>query len=466
MSPRALPLALRIPLLAVGLMVMVGLVASHQVLAALGATQTDRLREIAGLHLGALATALGPAVLRRDVWEVYDTLDRATTAQVGQRMLLTVVTDDRGRVIAASDPRRVPVDTVLPADLEAAQNLDALDLTGAAPLRVGAPLIYQGRAVGRIVAELDVSDLIAERAQALRLLIWGNTVATLLIAGAGGWAMRRMLRPLATLSRAMRGQVPVSPADLPREASELGRLLRLYNRMLDALAAKAEAERRLAERERFVSLGRLSSSLAHEINNPLGGLLNATDTIRAYPDRPDVVRDAADLLDRGLRHLRDVARATLEQNRFDREGQPLAAADFEDLKLLFAPEAARLGQRLDWQTPAEGADLAWVPAAPVRQIVLNLCLNAAAAAGQGGAVGLEVVAAPEALTLSLRDDGPGMSAEALHRLLGDAPVAPGGGVGLRLVRDLVRSLGGQIAHRREDGWTVLTVQIARGAVPC
>lgn len=147
--------------------------------------------------------------------------------------------------------------------------------------------------------------------------------------------------------------------------------------------------------------------------------MNAADTIRAYPDRPAVVRDAADLLDRGLRHLRDVARATLEQNRFDRKGQPLATADFEDLKLLFAPETARLGQRLDWQTPAEGADLAWLPAAPVRQIVLNLCLNAAAAAGQGGAVGLEVVAAPEVLTLSVCDDGPGMSAEALRRLLGD-----------------------------------------------
>ena len=61
-----------------------------------------------------------------------------------------------------------------------------MELTGGGPLRVVAPLIYQGRAMGRIVAELDVSDLIAERAQPLRLLIWGNTVATLLIAGAGG----------------------------------------------------------------------------------------------------------------------------------------------------------------------------------------------------------------------------------------------------------------------------------------
>ncbi len=70
--------------------------------------------------------------------------------------------------------------------------------------------------------------------------------------------------------------------------------------MTTAVEARAEAERRLAERERFVSLGRLSSSLAHEINNPLGGLLNAADTIVTYADRPEVVRESGNLMLRGL----------------------------------------------------------------------------------------------------------------------------------------------------------------------
>src|SRR5690606_5363424 len=98
--------------------------------------------------------------------------------------------------------------------------------------------------------------------------------------------------------------------------------------------------------------GRLSSSLAHEINNPLGGLLNATDTIRRYADRPQVVRQSADLLERGLRHLRDVVRATLDENRIDHGGARLGRRDFEDLRLLIEPEVARQGQSLDWRVEA------------------------------------------------------------------------------------------------------------------
>ena len=83
MRLRGLPLSLRVPLIAAALMVLVGVVASQQVLSALAAVQEERLREIARLHVDGLAVALGPAVLRRDVWEVYDTLDRATTAMGG-----------------------------------------------------------------------------------------------------------------------------------------------------------------------------------------------------------------------------------------------------------------------------------------------------------------------------------------------------------------------------------------------
>ena len=61
---------------------------------------------------------------------------------------------------------------------------------------------------------------------------------------------------------------------------------------------------------------------------------------------------------RGLEHLRDVARAILDQNRLDRTGQPLMAVDFEDLRLLFEPEVASREQTLDWQIAAGDATLA------------------------------------------------------------------------------------------------------------
>lgn len=461
-----LPVTLRVPMVTAGLMIALGLVASQGVLSALGRVQDARLREAARLHVEGLAVALGPPVLREDVWEVFDILDRSQSASDGQRLLLTVVADERGRILAATDPRRAPVgDAVAPFEAEAVAP-EAVRMTGDPVLRVDAPLSFQGREVGRIVTELDVTDLLAERRRTALLLLVGNAAATLLLAFGGWLAVARILRPVGTLVRAMDGSGgaprPIPEAEIPRGDPGLARLIATYNRMTTAVEARAEAERRLAERERFVSLGRLSSSLAHEINNPLGGLLNAADTVGKYADRPDVVRRSADLLQRGLHHLREVARAILDQNRLDRTGQPLRPEDFEDLRLLFEPEASQRGQALDWQVRAGRDTLARLPAAPVRQVALNLLLNAGVAAGQGGRVGLAVTNGADTLSLAVRDSGPGLGPADLARLMASGPVPPGGGVGLRLIHDVVAGLSGRIEHAREGTETVIRVDLPVG----
>lgn len=459
-----MPLSFRVPLIASAMMVLVGAVASQQVLSSLSSVQEARLRELARLHVDGLAVALGPSVLRRDVWEVFDTLDRAASAGSGQRMVLTVVADETGRVIAASDPLRAPVDSDVGPLADGAQTIDEIRLSGTEDhIRVSAPLDYQGRNVGQIISELNVADLVAERWKAGLYLLAGNAVATLVLAFGGYLAMRRMLKPVARLAGhmgRMEGTLePIPDKDLPKGDTELARLFQTYNTMSDAVQAKAEAERRLAERERFVSLGRLSSSLAHEVNNPLGGLLNAADTIHTYADRPEVVRQSAELMQRGLGHLRDVTRAILDQNRLDRAGQPLRPEDFEDLRLLFEPEVHSHSQSLDWQVKAGAAALAMQPAAPVRQVALNLLLNAGAAAGVNGKVGLAVTVGGNSLSISVTNSGAAMSEGDLARLMASDPLPLGGGVGLRLVHDIVVGLGGTILHERAGEQTQIKVNL-------
>lgn len=461
-----IPLSIKLPLLAAAMMVLVGTVASQQVLRSLAQVQDARIQELARMHVEGLSVALGPLVLRHDIWEVYDTLDRAAQAGEGRRMVLTAVADERGRVLAATDPRRVPMDSDIAALAGDAVALDNLSVDGASPVvSLLAPLTYQGRTVGQIATELDVSDLLSERRQALLFLVMGNAIAIGLLSTAGFLAIRWMLKPVTTLARQMtetQGEPhPIPLSDIPRGDGELARLARTYNSMVGAVAAKAEAERRLAERERFVALGRLSSSLAHEINNPLGGLLNATDTIRSFADRPEVVRQSADLLDRGLRHLRDVTRATLDQNRMDPETRMLTPDDFEDIKLLIQPEVSRLALDLEWSVDPSAVTGCCVPAGPVRQIALNLLLNACAAAGQSGRVGLIACAQGGHLILQFTNTGAAMPKPALDRLLDDGPLSPGGGVGLRLVRDFAKKMGGAITHTHENGVTRIAVHLPR-----
>lgn len=460
---RDLSVTVRVPLVTAGLMILLGFVASQGVLSALGRVQDARLSETARLHVEGLSVALGPSVLRQDVWEVYDILDRAQSAYDGQRLLLSVVADERDRILAATDPRRAPVgETVAGFEADAVAP-DAVRMTGEPVLRVIAPLLFQGREIGSIVTELDVTDLLAERRNVSIWLLVGNAAATALLAFGGWLAVARLLRPVGTLVQAMddsKGSPrPIADADIPRGDPGLARLIETYNHMTTAVERRNEAERRLAERERFVSLGRLSSSLAHEINNPLGGLLNAADTIQTYADRPEVVRQSADLMQRGLGHLRDVTRAILDQNRLDRVGQPLRPEDFEDLRLLFEPEAASREQVLSWEVEAPAPCMARLPSAPVRQITLNLLLNAGAAAGRSGFVGLVVASGQDRLHLSVTDDGAGLRPADLTRLMSSGTLPPGGGVGLRLVHDLVASLGGTIRHERKDGRTEIRVDM-------
>ena len=201
---RDLPVTLRVPLVMAGLMVLLGFLASQSVLSALGRVQDARLSETARLHVEGLSVALGPSVLRQDVWEIYDILDRARSAYDSQRLLLSIVADERGRILAATDPRRAPVgDEVASFEVNAVPP-DAIRMTGDSTLRVMAPLLFQGRQIGQIVTELDVTDLLTERRNVSMWLLFGNAAATAVLAFGGWLAVARILRPVGTLVLALR----------------------------------------------------------------------------------------------------------------------------------------------------------------------------------------------------------------------------------------------------------------------
>jgi len=448
-----LPLSLRVPLIVAALMVLMGIIASQLVLSALNRAQVRQLTDLAEIEFSSLSTALGPYIQRNDIWEMFDVLDRATLRDGSFRPISATLIDARGRVIVSTRPEAHPIGSDgVPVIVRAILLDDIRYDTGGDWISVRNTVVWQGRSVGQLIIDFDVRDFATERTRARWILLLGNAVAILLLSVAGYALMRRVLAPVRRLTSEMSqpGGTPQLVPDslIPSQDSELAQLYHTYNGLIRAVQARTAAERRLAERERYVSLGRLAGGLAHEINNPLGGLLNTVDTIRTYADRPDVVRNGADLLDRGLKHLRDVTRTTLDMHRNDggagQDAVGLTPQDFDDLHLLIHPEIDRNAQTLDWQVEAGMSCCGNLPAGPVRQIALNLLLNASAVTEPRGELGLQVSPEGDALCLCVWDSGPGFTEATKPRLLSDTPVEPGGGLGLRLVRDLVTSLGGSI----------------------
>ncbi|TQM89504.1 sensor histidine kinase [Roseinatronobacter monicus] len=444
-----LPVMVKGPLLAAGLLVLVGILASHLVLRALVNTQERHLREMALLEFAGVEATIGPFVVRDDIWEMFDLLDRVTQREGALQPLQATLIDPLGRVIVSTAPEVNPIGTQKANMIATATPVaaDHYDLSGG-EIALSKVLQYQGRPLGQLVIAFDTTGFVAERARTTGFLIAGNAGATLIAALLGFWLMRRVLRPVARLTdemgRSSDALTPIPDAAIPRRNPEVAKLYDTYNGLIRAVAERDATTRRLADRERFVSLGRLAGTLAHEVNNPLGGLLNTVDTLRTYPDRADVVKSAADLLDRGLRHMRDVVRATLDVHRDAPERRPLSMADLEDLNLLIRPEAERRGQKLHWDIILPEDCVAHLPAGPVRQIVLNLLLNASSVAGYGGEIGLTLDRAGNSALLAVQDSGPGLPEHLQSRLLSDAPLEPGGGVGLRLVRELVQGADGRI----------------------
>lgn len=458
----AAPTTLKVPLIVAALMVAVSIVLSNLVLLRQSQTQQRHLEELTGAYLDGLSASIEPHVLRDDIWEIFDQLERTRHGYVGVSAITTIVARRDGTILAASDPRAFPSQEAVPTSLEGrfrgAADLVLDEAEGRAFARRA--LTYQARPMGWIYAEIDIRDLLLERREVLVALILTNAMLTLLFAGLGYLAVRRMLRPIGTLARHLdRGRgghvEPIPEAAIGARDSEFGRLFRRYNAMVRALSQREALASRLAEEEMMASLGRLASGMAHEINNPLGGMFTAIDTIERHDGDPVVRRTSLQILKRGLVGIRDVVRATLVTYKSGEAERPLRPADLDDLRILVRQEVQRRRLTLSWRN--ELPDSLDLPGGPIRQAVLNLLLNACAASPIGGKVVFNAGLRDGALVLAIEDQGPGLPPEVAALLESDgkeaAPPVEGRGLGAWMVSRLIGELGGSIctAARGEAG---------------
>lgn len=458
--PSSWPLTVRVPAVVVLLMMVVSAVISERVLSRLVTTQNKHLTELTGAYLDGVSSAVLPHVLRQDVWETFDVLDRATRQYNGLDVVSTTVTDDKGIIIASSRPREHITQERLPGRFRQTESArDSITIREDASLtQFRRELVHQGRTIGAIHGEVRMQSLIAERWSVLLTLILTNAALTLALAVFGYLMIRRMVRPVGLLTDYMRVDLGGDVAEIPdhllgRPESEFGRLFRRYNSLVSTVRERERLLQTLAEEERLAALGRLSSVMAHEINNPLGGMLNAVQTLKRHGQREDVRSNSINLLERGLLGIRNVVRSTLATYRPDRETQCLTPEHLEDLAVLIGPEIRRKAAHLMWDNRLTGSlDL---PAQPVRDAALNLLLNACAASQNDGTIEFEADVTESELILRIGDTGPGLP-ERLRVFLQSGspemmPAGERGGLGLWIVRRLVTEMSGTIRVESRAG---------------
>jgi len=147
-------------------------------------------------------------------------------------------------------------------------------------------------------------------------------------------------------------------------------------------------------------------------------------------------------LDRGLQQIQHAVSALLVEARLD--GRPLTPADLEDVRTLAQPKSVGSGATLAWENGLAGP--VPLPANLVRQLLLNLMLNAQQAVDPGGRVAVQIARARGGLQILVENSGEPIPPERLARLFEPYPsrYPDRQGLGLWVCWQIVTQLGGTI----------------------
>ena len=305
------------------------------------------------------AHALFPVMLHDDVWDAFEVVSLPFTANPGTPMTESlIVLDSAKRVYVSSRPQEHPLLGPLAAlgpdfaalDREIPMAPDAAifvrDAAGAQRIYVALPIASDGVRLGTLIVSYNKSLLWERFSLILSRSLWISLLVLAVLLPITAYWGRRMMLPMRLvterISRIGSGELEDLDPSLYPYGDEVGQLFKAYEAVLAKLREKAVFEKEMVKSERMAAVGRLTASIAHEINNPLGGMLNAISTLKRHGSPDPVTQKTISLLERGLSQIRETVAALLVEAKV--KSRPLSASDLDDVRILVAPGGPQAGR--------------------------------------------------------------------------------------------------------------------------
>jgi signal transduction histidine kinase len=344
----------------------------------------------------------------------------------------------RGRPIASTLPVSVPGDLTRREQVRIADSNYAQFVM---PLADSA-----GRQVGelRILRSFQAADRRLATLRVQMVVIW---MLAICLGLAGTYLLaRRIVQPVRALERAAEriatgdydAQVPVSSSD------ELGRLAESFNEMCASLRI---ARQELIRQERIATVGRLSTSIIHDLRNPLAAIYGGAEMLVDAELSADQVKKLASSIYGSSRRILAMLQELADTSRG--HSRRREACRLRDVVLAacdsLADAAARPGVSLACDVSPEIELTLDRPS--VERVFQNLIANAIDALPHGGHVRVSAESADHSVIVSVEDDGAGISSEVRPHLF--EPFATAGkrhgmGLGLALSKRTILDHGGEI----------------------
>jgi PAS domain S-box-containing protein len=215
----------------------------------------------------------------------------------------------------------------------------------------------------------------------------------------------------------------------------------------------------LVQSEKLASVGRLSMTIAHEINNPLEAVTNLLYLINAESGLSDAGRSYLQMAENELARVSHIAKQTLG---FYRDSSVPAPVSLErlarDIVQIYTSRISAKGVQV--RVEQRGRDKVILSAGDLRQVVSNLLSNSLDAIPTGGAIIIRVHGLRTGARITIGDDGPGIPASLRHKIFEPFFTTKrdvGTGLGLWVTSQLLFKQGGRLSMRSSTEGTTGTV---------
>lgn len=309
------------------------------------------------------------------------------------------------------------------------------------------PVTYKNQLVAIAWADEQVHPVFAQSRQfsliARYLTLFGLVfgLATAL------YIIHNLANEVQVIKNGLLGMEDDADIRLPAMPGEIGEVVQSINNLADSLKEKKRLEEELMRSERLVALGRLVTGVAHELRNPLGivkatvqvmeGEFKSVDGINEYS------KVICEQIDRGNKVIQELL-------DFGRPSKPIVSpTDLNQLLesvLTFTYPMLRQNKIELIKNFAPDLPFSYIDSDKVKQVFVNLILNAIQAMQGGGTLTISSMRHNEAIQIYFQDTGPGIADKDIPRIFDPFYTTKddGAGLGLSISHQIIHMHGGKI----------------------
>jgi len=300
---------------------------------------------------------------------------------------------------------------------------------------------------------------------ALLILVVGATSASLVFR-ASAVVTSPITHMIEVIRRVKRGNL--EERVVVEGEDELAELAAAFNRMTDIIRRNKEMEASLAQQGKMASLGVLSSGVAHEINNPLGVILGYAGYLEGKLSEDDPNYKYIHEIKRESKRCKKIVQDLLSYARTPRPSlEPVDLNDLLTQIVEFAANHTDMRGVVIRTEFAAGLPRVMLDGDQMRQVAINLILNAGGAMPDGGELVVRTELAGEGhVRIIFSDSGSGIPAESLEKIFEPFYTTKerGTGLGLAITRQIIEQHHGEIHIESELGkgtTVVVTLPVER-----